>query len=138
MNTRSNIEIKDGIARISLDDGKVNAMSTEMMGELNLDLSEEASAVTILTGRPGIFSAGFDLATLNRGSDAMLAMLRTGAELILRLLAFPRPVVIACTGHAYHMGAFITLASDVRFAVAENWRIGMNEVAIGLTVPGCE
>ncbi len=63
-------------------------------------------------------------------------MLRAGAELILRLLALPRPVLGVCTGHAYPMGAFLMLSADVRFAVAGEWRIGMNEVAIGLTVPG--
>ena len=62
-------------------------------------------------------------------------MLRAGAGLILRLLAFPRPVLTVCTGHAYPMGAFLMLSADVRFALAGDWKIGMNEVAIGLTVP---
>jgi len=60
---------------------------------------------------------------------------RAGAELILQLLAHPLPVLTVCTGHAYPMGAFLMLAADVRFAVAGDWRIGMNEVAIGMTVP---
>jgi enoyl-CoA hydratase len=54
---------------------------------------------------------------------------------VLRLLGFPRPVLTACTGHAYPAGAFLMLAADVRFGAAGPWRIGMNEVAIGLTVP---
>jgi len=55
--------------------------------------------------------------------------------MILRLLAFPLPVLTVCTGHAYPMGAFLMLAADVRLGFAGSWRIGMNEVAIGLTVP---
>ncbi len=138
MSNKTSIEIEDGIACITMDDGKVNALSVDLMGEISeaLDAAEAAGAVTILTGREGIFSAGFDLATFDRGPDAILTMLRTGAELILRLLAFPLPVLTVCTGHAYPMGAFLMLSADVRFAVAGDWRIGMNEVAIGLTVPG--
>jgi len=127
----------DGVARIDLDDGKVNAMSSAFMGEIGraLDQAEAAGAVTLIRGRPGIFSAGFDLGTFKRGREATLEMLRAGAGLIERLLAFPRPVLTACTGHAYPMGAFLMLAADVRFAVSGPWKIGMNEVAIALTVP---
>jgi len=89
----------------------------------------------VLRGKPGMFSAGFDLGTFKQGRDATLAMLRGGAGLIERLLAFPCPIVTICTGHAYPMGAFLMLAADVRFGVAGEWRIGMNEVAIALTVP---
>jgi enoyl-CoA hydratase len=51
------------------------------------------------------------------------------------MLEHPRPIIAACTGHAYPMGAFLMLASDLRIGVAGSWKIGMNEVAIGLTVP---
>jgi len=131
------VRIEDGIAFITIDDGKVNALSSDLIGEVGraIDAAESAGAVAVLRGRPGIFSAGFDLGAFKRGPDATVAMLRAGAGLILRLLAFPRPVLSVCTGHAYPMGAFLMLSADVRFAVSGEWRIGMNEVAIGLTVP---
>jgi enoyl-CoA hydratase len=137
MGTRVQIEIADGIARIALDDGKVNAMSAAMLGEIleALDAVERAGAVAVIRGREGIFSAGFDLRTFDRGLDATVEMLRAGARLIQRLLAFPQPVLTVCTGHAYPMGAFVMLAADVRLGVAGPWRIGLNEVAIGLTLP---
>lgn len=137
MSERVTTQIRDGAAWITLDDGKVNALSTGFLGEIRaaLDEAETAGAVAVLRGRDGIFSAGFDLATFGRGPEATLAMLRAGAELIVQLLEFPRPVVTVCTGHAYPMGAFLMLASDVRFAVGGEWRIGLNETAIGLTVP---
>jgi enoyl-CoA hydratase/carnithine racemase len=137
MTNKTRVEIEDGIAWITMDDGKVNALSTEMMSEVGgaLDAAEAAGAVTVLTGREGIFSAGFDLATFKRGLSASVEMVRAGAQLIERLLMFPYPVVTLCTGHAYPMGAFLMLSADVRFAVAGPWRIGMNEVAIGMTVP---
>jgi enoyl-CoA hydratase len=138
MADRTQVRIEDGIAWIRLDDGKVNALSTGMIGEVReaLDAAECAGAVAVLSGREGIFSAGFDLRTFERGRDASVEMVRAGAELILRLLAFPRPVLAVCTGHAYPMGAFLMLSADVRFGAAGPWRIGLNEVAIGLTVPG--
>lgn len=137
MGDRVRTEISDGIASITLDDGRVNAMSAEMLGEIlaALDAAERAGAVVVLRGRAGNFSAGFDLKTFQRGRDATLAMLRAGAGAIERLLAFPRPVLAVCTGHAYPAGAFLMLASDVRFGLAGPFRIGMNEVAIGLTLP---
>jgi len=135
--SRVQIEIDGGIARITMDDGKVNAMSTEMIAEITAALAtaETAGAVVVLSGRQGIFSAGFDLSTFKRGVAATVEMLRAGAGLIQRLLAFPLPVLTVCTGHAYPMGAFLMLCADVRFGIPGAWRIGMNEVAIGLTVP---
>ena len=137
MNPKTRVEIEDGIAWITLDDGKVNALSSEMIGEIDVafDAAESAGAVTVLSGREGIFSAGFDLGTFKRGPAASVQMLRAGAQLYLRLLAFPRPVLTVCTGHAYPAGAFLMLSADVRFCAAGPWRIGMNEVAIGLTLP---
>jgi enoyl-CoA hydratase len=137
MSLRTRIEIADGIARIALDDGKVNALSPEMIGEIGeaLDAAQKAGAVVVLRGREGIFSAGFDLKTFQRGFDAGIEMVRAGARLIERLLAFPLPVLTVCTGHAYPAGAFLMLAADVRFGLAGPWRIGMNETAIGMTVP---
>jgi enoyl-CoA hydratase len=137
MNPKTRVEVEDGIAWITLDDGKVNALSSEMIGEIDgaLDAAESAAAVTVVSGREGIFSAGFDLATFKRGPVESVQMLRAGAQLYLRLLAFPRPVLTVCAGHAYPAGAFLMLSADVRFGAAGPWRIGMNEVAIGLTVP---
>lgn len=137
MSTRTRVEIEDGVAWIAMDDGKVNALSAELLGELGqaFDAAEKAEAVAVLRGREGIFSAGFDLPTFQRGLEASVAMVRAGALLVERLLDFPYPVLTVCTGHAYPMGAFLMLAADVRLGLAGPWRIGLNEVAIGLTVP---
>ncbi len=137
MSARVQFDLEDGVARIQMDDGKVNALSAPMIAEIAgaLDEAEKAGAVVVLRGREGIFSAGFDLPTFGRGLAATLEMLRAGVGLIERLLGFPRPVLTVCTGHAYPMGAFLMLSADVRLGVAGPWRIGMNEVAIGMTVP---
>lgn len=134
---RTSLRIAEEVAWITIDDGKVNAMSYEMLTDIagQLDEARSCGGPVVLQGRPGIFSAGFDLKTFGRGHEASIAMVRAGGDLLRRILAHPRPVVTVCTGHAYPMGAFLMLAADVRFGLAGPWRIGMNEVAIGLTVP---
>lgn len=131
-------ELSGSVARITMDDGKANVMSTSMLGALHdaFDRAERDRAVVVLTGRSGIFSAGFDL-NIFRGGDAeaQFTMLKAGAELALRLLSHPTPVVAACTGHAYPMGAFLLLAADARVGVNGPFQIGLNEVAIGLRLP---
>ncbi|WP_280263418.1 crotonase/enoyl-CoA hydratase family protein [Nocardia abscessus] len=126
-----------GVATITLDDGKANVMSENMIGAIAaaLDRAEADRAVVLLTGRPRMFSAGYDLATFSRSADDIRGTLRAGGNLVHRLLGFPYPVVAACPGHAIAQGAFTLLATDVRFGVAGDFKLGLNEVAIGLTIP---
>src|SRR5215469_14464323 len=130
-------ELSDGVATIAMDDGKVNCLSPRMLGGLNeaLDRAESDRATVLLTGREGRFSAGFDLPLLRAGGEPARLMVRAGFELALRVLSFPTPVVIGCTGHAVAMGAFLLLSADVRIGAAGPFRITANEVAIGLTMP---
>jgi enoyl-CoA hydratase len=137
VNSLVSYEKSDEFVTITMDDGKVNVMSMPMMTEINqaLDQAEADGAVVILTGRQGIFSAGFDLSVFRQGPERLLEMMTTGAELAGRVMAFPTPVVTACNGHAYPMGAFLMLSADIRIGAEGPYRIGMNEVAIGITVP---
>jgi enoyl-CoA hydratase len=130
-------EGSDGVATIAMDDGKVNCLSPRMLGELNeaLDRAESDRATVLLTGREGRFSAGFDLAVVRAGGEQARLMFRAGFELAQRLLSFPTPVVVGCTGHAVAMGAFLLLSADVRIGAEGPFRITANEVAIGLTMP---
>lgn len=133
-----NYDLTGQIARIAFDDGKANALSIAMLQALHAAFSraEKDKAIVILTGRPGIFSAGFDLKVFAQGvPENVQEMLSLGAELALRILTFPTPVITACTGHAYPAGAFLMLAADVRVGVDGPFRIGLNEVQIGLTLP---
>src|SRR5579859_147204 len=125
------------VARITMDDGKVNVLSQEMLAELNEALSraEADAAIVALAGRAGVFSAGFDLKVLRAGGPSARTMLRAGFELAERMLSFPMPVVIACTGHAVAMGVFLVLSGDYRIGVEGRYKITANEVAIGLTLP---
>jgi enoyl-CoA hydratase len=129
--------LEDTHSTIVLDDGKVNVLSLAMQSEIGaaLDAAQAGGVPVVLTGRPGVFSAGFDLATLRGGGADAAAMLRGGFQLALRLLEFPLPVVAACTGHALAMASFLLLSVDYRIGVDGDYRIGPNEVAIGLVVP---
>jgi enoyl-CoA hydratase len=131
-------EVRDGVATLTIDDGKVNAFSISMLRALHAAFDradDEQPAVVVLRGREGCFSAGFDLSTLSAGGGQVVEMLTLGATLAERILAHRRPVLTACTGHALPAGAFLLLAADCRIGVEGPFRIGLNEVRIGLTVP---
>jgi enoyl-CoA hydratase len=137
MGTLVSYRRESSIATITMDDGKVNALSAELLAELNAALDRAAAdqAVVVLAGRPGVFSAGFELAVLKAGGRPAALMVRAGFELAARVLAFPAPVLIACTGHAVAMGAFLLMSGDYRIGVDGPYKFSVNEVAIGLTVP---
>src|SRR6266581_657121 len=130
-------QLQDSIATITMDDGKMNVLSVGMFMEINdaFDRAKADRAVVVLTGREGVFSAGFDLRVLGAGGPDAYEMVRTGFELAERILSFPTPVVIACTGHAIAMGAFLLLSGDYRVGALGAHKIGANEVAIGITMP---
>ena len=130
-------QLADSVATITVDDGKVNVLSLRAITEINqaLDRALDDAAVVVLAGRPGVFSAGFDLPVIRAGGPAATSMLRAGFDLAERVLSYPRPVVIACTGHAVAMGAFLLLSGDYRVGAAGPYKITANEVAIGLTMP---
>jgi enoyl-CoA hydratase len=126
--------LANGIATIAMDDGKANALSSAMLAELSaaFDSADADGAIVVLTGRARTFSGGFDLRTEPAGWPEMVA---AGARLAERVLSFPHPVVAACNGNAVAMAAFLLLAADVRIGAAGDFKLGLNEVAIGLTVP---
>jgi enoyl-CoA hydratase len=130
-------DVDGRIATIRMDDGKVNVFSIPLLRSLHeaFDEAERDGAVVVLAGREGYFSAGFDLKVLNAGGRPVVEILTLGATLAERILSFPTPVVVACTGHAYPAGAFLLLAADLRIGAEGAFRIGLNEVRIGMTVP---
>jgi enoyl-CoA hydratase len=125
------------VARITIDDGKANALSQAVIDAIGsaLDRAEQEAGAVVLAGRPGRFSAGFDLSVMRAGIDGVRALVRSGAELSMRVYSFPRPVVVACTGHALAAGAILLMSADVRIGAAGDFKIGLNEVAIGMPVP---
>lgn len=128
---------EDGVVRILIDDGKANALSPSLLGALNreLDRAEKDASAVVLVGRPGRFCAGFDLSVMGAGGDGMRSLVATGAELCMRLFEFPRPVVAAVTGHALAAGILVVAVCDYRVGASGSFKLGLNEVAIGMTLP---
>lgn len=123
-------------ATITINNGKVNAISHEVIDELNeaFNQAENEQKVVILTGKEGILSAGFDLKTMTAGADAAKALVMKGSQLVHRMLSFPLPIIGACNGHAIAKGAFLLLGCDYRIGVEGDFKIGLNEVQIGMTM----
>ncbi|CAN5925229.1 crotonase/enoyl-CoA hydratase family protein [soil metagenome] len=120
-----------------MDDGKANALSDAMIDALVEALAraeKEASAI-VLVGRPERFCAGFDLRIMMSGPENAKALLRRGAALLMKLYGVSIPLVIACTGQALAGGALVLLTGDVRIGSSGAFRIGLNEVSIGMPVP---
>ncbi len=129
------------IAVIEMDDGKANALSSTMIAALGDALTtaeaDESVAAAVIVGRAGRFSAGFDLDVFKSGDmAAIVGMVAAGGELVRTMYGCGIPVVAACTGHAIAGGALMLLGSDVRIGADGPFKIGLNEVAIGLTLPG--
>lgn len=136
MNTLVNYQLDNGTAILQISNGKVNALSPDVINELNhaLDRASEDRAVVILTGQPGMFSGGYDLQVMTSGPQQALDLVAMGSALTRRMLAHPYPVIAACPGHAVAKGAFLLLASDYRLASEGDFKIGLNEVQIGMTM----
>ncbi len=136
---RVSLDTSDGVACVRMDDGKKNAITPSAIRDLNaaLDEAEVKADALVLAGRPGSFCAGFDLAIMT-GSDtaAMREVGLGGGRLALRLFRSPKPLVAACTGHAFTIGALWLLASDTRIGEAGPYKLAMTETKMGVPLPG--
>lgn len=123
-------------AIITINNGKANAISHEVIAGLNasLDKAAEEKKVVILTGKTGFFSAGFDLKVMSKSPESAKELVTKGSKLSLRMLSFPQPIIVACSGHAIAKGAFLLLSADYRIGVEGAFKIGLNEVMIGMTM----
>ncbi|MEL7043112.1 MAG: crotonase/enoyl-CoA hydratase family protein [Pseudomonadota bacterium] len=127
----------EDIATIHWDDGKANAVNLDMVSAMNsaLDEAEASANAIVIAGRPGVFCGGFDLKILQNGPDEEVEhLINQGGELAERLFACPKPVVMICTGHAIAQGAAFLLAGDIRIGVNGDFKIGLNETQIGMTL----
>ncbi len=112
-------ELDDGIATLTINNGKVNALSPAVFEALNaaLDRAEQDRAVVIITGQPGILSGGYDLKVMTSSAEAAISLVATGSTFTRRMLAHPFPIILACPGHAIAKGAFLLLSADYRIGV---------------------
>jgi enoyl-CoA hydratase len=137
LSTAVTLRVDGPVATITLDDGKANAIGLELLAALDDAMATavaDAHAV-VIAGRPGRFSAGFDLAAMTSSTESMRELVTAGAESLLGIFTCPIPVVAACTGHALAAGALLLLVADRRIGADGPFKIGLNEVAIGMPLP---
>ena len=136
MNEFVTYQSEETYAIIAINNGKANAISHEVIAGLNasLDKAAEEKKVVILTGKTGFFSAGFDLKVMAKSPESAKELVTKGSKLSLRMLSFPQPIIVACSGHAIAKGAFLLLSADYRIGVEGAFKIGLNEVMIGMTM----
>jgi enoyl-CoA hydratase len=137
MSTPVTTTIEDGVAVVRLDDGKVNALSMDVIKQLHaaLDQAEREATALCIVGNTKALSAGFDLSVMRGGVEGMIDLVRTGGQLLIRIYAHPQPTVVAVTGHALAAGALLVLTCDTRVGAAGPAKIGLNETSIGMTLP---
>lgn len=137
MTTSVTTSIEDGVAVVRLDDGKVNALSMDVIGQLHeaLDRAQADATAMCILGNAKAFSAGFDLSVMQGGAEEARQLVAAGGHLLMRIYAHPQPTVAAVTGHALAAGALLVLACDTRIGAEGPAKIGLNETAIGLPLP---
>ena len=138
MTELATLESNGDVSIITLDDGKVNVFSPDMIEQLNiiLDKVPEDKGSILIQGKEGMFSAGFDLKVMQGGdTEAMSKMAAGGFKLLARVYSFPRPVVVACSGHAIALGAFLLCCADYRVGAKGEYIVQANEVRNNMSIP---
>jgi len=138
MSNPVNYSLEEGVATLTLDDGKANALSLDTIAAINsaLDRAEQEAKALLITGKAGVLSAGFDLRVIESDPAGAEEMVARGGELLVRIFMFPMPVVMASTGHAVGAGALLLLTADYRLGSDADCKIVLNEAAAGLPLPG--
>jgi len=129
--------LNDGVAVLTMDDGRANALGYAMIEALSAAIARaesEAKAIVIF-GREKRFCAGFDLEVMASGPEQVGKLVSAGANLLMDIYEHRLPVVIGCTGHALAAGGLLLLAADLRIGAEGDFKIGLPEVAIGMTMP---
>ncbi|HEU4386814.1 MAG TPA: enoyl-CoA hydratase/isomerase family protein [Blastocatellia bacterium] len=133
------VQIKDGIATVVLERGKVNALNPAVVEELSATFSapqsDSAAGAVVLTGRGKFFSFGFDIPEfLSYTREEFTNFLTNFTRLYRNLFIYPKPFVAALNGHTIAGGCMIALASDAAIIAQGTSKISLNEISFGSSV----
>ncbi len=130
-------ELKEDVAYLTINDGKANALSFEMIEALTaaFDKAADEAQIVVLRGEGRALSAGFDLSVMGQGVEAAQKLVLAGAHLMLKIYEHPQPVIMASPGHALAAGGILLFCGDHRIGTQGAFRIGLNETAIGMVLP---
>jgi Delta3-Delta2-enoyl-CoA isomerase len=117
----------------------VNALSPELIAALLQSIQaapRDGKRALVLSGSPGMFSAGLDVPLLLKlDRAAMDTLWREFYSLLRAIASSPIPIAAAITGHAPAGGTVLALYCDHRVAAEGDWRLGLSEVQVGLPLP---
>lgn len=127
------------VREIRLNRPPVNALSPELIAALReavLNAPNDGARALVLSGTPGRFSGGLDVPLLIQlDATAIAATWRDLYILMGALAASPIPVAAAITGHSPAGGAVLGIFCDARFMAEGDFKIGLNEVQVGIPLP---
>lgn len=135
------IHRKEDYAILELARYKTNPINVTMMKEISqaiTDLANDSSVKgVIINGQPGFFSVGLDVKELlSLDKESSKVFFSSFSRMVFDLVQFPKPMIAAITGHAPAGGCVIAICCDFRImAEGEAFRIGLNEVPVGVMVP---
>jgi len=128
-----------GVRLLTLDRPPANGIERTLLTDLSAALddarTDDAVRAVVLTGAGEFFSGGLDLRELPRNGESIRLLLDLYRGSHLQLLTFPKPTIAMVNGHAIAGGLIMVLACDCRLGLAGDYRIGVNEVAIGAAFP---
>jgi enoyl-CoA hydratase len=126
----------DSVALLTLANGKVNALSTELLGEIRAaadELTEEPPGAVVITGGDRLFAAGADISQFG-GPDEAATIGAAFHDALDAVAAIPRFVIAAVSGYALGGGCELALACDYRIA-SDRAVFGQPEILLGI-IPG--
>jgi len=126
-----------GIRELRLARPPVNALNTELVRQLIAAVKSAANQnAIVITGQPGMFSAGLDVRSmLEWDRDAINALFIELWRIQQAVANSPVPVIFGITGHSPAGGTVLAIYGDYRVMAQGEFRMGLNEVQVGL-VPG--
>jgi len=128
-----------GVRWLVLDRPPANAIDESLLRDLAaaVERARETASVraVVLTGAGRFFSGGFDLAAPRRDDESVAVMTDHYRDAHRALLALPKPTIARVAGHAIAGGLVLALACDYRLGQDGDWKLGLNEVAIGASYP---
>jgi enoyl-CoA hydratase len=141
------LERRGDVAVVTLASGKVNALSTAVLGQLEAiagRLADDAVGAVVITGGPRLFAAGADISEFAVDAEPSSfriaeadAVRRIGAAFVSALgavQALPCPTIASVSGFALGGGCELALACDLRIA-SSRAKFGQPEILLGI-IPG--
>lgn len=139
MSTVRREDREGGVRLLTLDRPPANAIEETLLGDLSAALddarADDAVRALVLTGSGRFFCGGLDLSAARPDDDFGRLLLEEYRDAHVRLLTMPKPTLAMVNGHAIAGGLILMLACDYRLGLEGDYRIGLNEVAIGASFP---